>query len=507
VLAVLVFDQPLNIRKIGRGVSARRLAMANRIVAVVILLALCALFFFYGLGTGDLYRTESLRAILAAEFLRSGNWIVPTLYGEPFFTKPPGMYAAIALASWPAGEVSAWTARLPSALAATITVFLAYWYFGRQLGWRGGMVAAMVLPLSLMWLDKASAAEIDMLLVAWVAASLLFFFRALETPDRFRWWLAAFLCVAGGVLTKWTAPVFFYATAIALLWKRGDLRLLWCRQHLLSAALGAGVCLTWIAAAVAHAGWDAFYDTVRQEALVRLSPAQHQAPLGHHRVSAGLAILAHPFRVWAASLPISAFALPALWPGFARRWDERGRRLLEALHCWIWPSLFFWSVIPEHAVRHSFPLVPGIAGLAAFVWFGWLTGKVAWRLPRLTPRAALVCVLVLWLGVKLTIVHGVIPERDRKRATRAKGEQVAACMPAGQVLYLFRLKDEGLMFYYGGPVRRLPGPDHLPFAHEPLYCILQESEWRQWPRRRSAEVIVPLRDEQGDPIVLVRVTG
>src|SRR5437660_12858512 len=85
--------------------------------ALALLLIWCGSLFFYGLATGELYRTESLRAILAEEFLRSGNWMVPTLYGEPIFTKPPGMYAAIALFSWPFGAVSEWTARLPSAVA------------------------------------------------------------------------------------------------------------------------------------------------------------------------------------------------------------------------------------------------------------------------------------------------------------------------------------------------------------------------------------------------------
>src|SRR5579871_5321250 len=98
---------------------------------VAILLVLCVILFFYGLTEGELYRTETLRAIVAQQFLRSGNWLVPTLYGEPLFTKPPGMYAAIALCSWPFGGVSEWTARLPSALAATIAVFLFYSYFAR----------------------------------------------------------------------------------------------------------------------------------------------------------------------------------------------------------------------------------------------------------------------------------------------------------------------------------------------------------------------------------------
>src|SRR5205823_13992295 len=118
----------------------------------------CGWLFFYGLTEGEFYRTESLRAIVAAEFLRSGNWTVPTLYGEPLFAKPPGMYAAIALASWPFGGVAAWTARLPSALAATAMVLLFFSYFRRQLGHLAGIVAAVVLPMSFMWLDKATTA-------------------------------------------------------------------------------------------------------------------------------------------------------------------------------------------------------------------------------------------------------------------------------------------------------------------------------------------------------------
>ena len=92
----------------------------------LLLAGLCAFLFFYGLDAGELYRTESLRAIVAAEFLRSGDWIVPRLYGEPLLTKPPIAYAAIALASGPFGGVVEWTARLPSAVAATLVVFLVY---------------------------------------------------------------------------------------------------------------------------------------------------------------------------------------------------------------------------------------------------------------------------------------------------------------------------------------------------------------------------------------------
>jgi 4-amino-4-deoxy-L-arabinose transferase-like glycosyltransferase len=527
------------------------------ILIQALLLAYCAFLFLYGLGKGELYRTESLRAIIAAEFLRSGNWIVPTLYGEPLFTKPPGMYAAIALASWPLGEVTEWTARFPSAAAATIAVFLTYWYFRRTLGTQGGLLAAFILPASFMWLDKASAAEIDMLQAAWVTAAILFFLRGLENAEAkdaqggstgnrqpavaysavsirysvrgapyslrsapisgrsspFLWWLAALVCVAGGVLTKWTAPAFFYLTVVPLLWWRGRLRWLFSRAHILAAAAGAGVCLAWLVAAIRHAGWHPLYDTVSREALMRLLPSHYYRPYPWHET------LLHPVKVLVTNLPWSVCALLALRPGFGRSYEGGARRLLQALHCWTWPSLCFWTLIPEHAIRHSFPLFPGIAGLSAFVWLGWIRGEAIgsgffgerwlyfpWCRPIWKPPALpFTLLLALWLLIKLAFVHLVIPARNVNREPRAKGQLLARLVPEGQVLYLFRLKDEGIMFYYQRPVRRLPDPTCLPSTLKPLYCILDRSEWRGWKPNRPAEALQELTDEQGAPIVLVKL--
>ena len=110
---------------------------------VALLMVWCALLFFVGLGSGELYRNEGLRALVARELLRGGHWAVPTLHGEPLLTKPPGMSAAIALASLPAGRVSPASARLPSALAATLTVLLFYATFARLLGRSAGLAAAV----------------------------------------------------------------------------------------------------------------------------------------------------------------------------------------------------------------------------------------------------------------------------------------------------------------------------------------------------------------------------
>jgi hypothetical protein len=326
------------------------------------------------------------------------------------------------------------------------------------------------------------------------------------TGLRWFWWLAALLCVAGGVLTKWTAPAFFYGMAIPLLWKRGRLRLLFGKHHLSSAALGAGLCFLWIGAAMSITGWQPFYDTVKREALQHLSP-------GHHpRSYPWRETLAHPLKILATNLPWSFLALLTLRPGFARLWNAKERMLLDALHCWIWPNLVLWSIIPQHSVRHSFPLFPGFAGLAAMVWLAWFTGRlkpprIPYCTPTFRPRAAFATALILWLGVKLAFVHAVIPAREGNRAPQAKAELLREHVPENQILYLFRLKDEGILFYYGREARRLAGPAHLPSSSVPLYCILDRTEWDEWQPRRVFEPIQELCDEQGDPIVLVKTVS
>ncbi len=488
--------------------DAPSVSRLQRIGPVLCLLVLCGVLFFHGLNASELYQTESLRAILAAEFLRSGNWIVPTLYGEPLLTKPPGMYAAIALASWPFGQVSAATARLPSALAATATVFLFYAVFARRLGRRTGLVAAALLPSSVFWLQRVPSAEIDLVQLAWVAAALLCFLRALEIAEspkdqrfwrKWLWWQLALLCVAGGLLTKWTAPAFFYLTVVPLLWRRGRLRLLLRPTHLLSVFVAALPCLAWAASAAALIGWEPFLDAVRREALPRLSPVHHTRPYPWHELAT------FPLSFLASNLPWLAAALWTLSPRFASLWDERGRRLLQLLHCWTWPNLLFWSVVPGHHLRHALPLQPGLAGLTALVWIAWLDGRLRWPLPVLRPRYVFVTLLALWLVAKLVFVMAIVPNRDTVRALSHKGRQIAALVPPQRTLHLFRLKDEGILFYYGRPARRLPAPAFLPTSESGTYCLLTESEFHYWTGPCAVEVVLQLSDEQGHPIVLVKM--
>jgi 4-amino-4-deoxy-L-arabinose transferase-like glycosyltransferase len=473
------------------------------LLLAVFVVVLCLL----GLSRENLIRNEGLRAQLAAEALATGNWLVPTLHGEPYLAKPPGMTVAIVLASLPVGRVTPLTARLPSVVAGLIVVMLFYRTFSRYLDRRAGLIAAAILPCSGLWLERLPSAEIDLVQLAWVTGSLVCLLRAVEASDFlpsgpkrggrsiWLWWLAALACVAGGLFTKWTAPAFFYLAAVPFLARQRRLALLVRLPHLTAAGLVAILALGWLALAGRRAGWQTLIDTIGREALLRLSPAHHPRPYPWKE------LLTFPLEFLAADLPWSLAPFLALAPSFTRLWDERTRRLLLLCQSWLWANLIFWTFAPGHRARHMLPSQPAIAALAALVWIAWLAGK--WRpIPLLAPGRALVALLAAWLAVKVVFVERIMPERDVHRQPKRAGETLARVVPPGEMLHLFRLKDAGLMFYYARPAQRVAALGSLPAGS---LCLLTEAEWQL--RQDRVEVLASLSDGRGWPLVLVRLVG
>src|SRR5205823_1857523 len=143
---------------------------------------------------------------------------------------------------------------------------------------------------------------------------------------------------------------------------RGRLRTLGSWQHLVSAAIAIMICLAWVGAAVHHEGWDVVWSTVEREGGDRLIPEHGGRPYPWGET------VIHPAKLLVTMLPWSLLALWSLRPSFGRLLTSPERRMWQALHCWVWPQVLFWSLLTEHTPRHSFPLFPGLAGLAALVW-------------------------------------------------------------------------------------------------------------------------------------------
>ncbi|TAL15936.1 phospholipid carrier-dependent glycosyltransferase [bacterium] len=74
---------------------------------------------------------EGRRAEVAREVAASGNWLVPTLEGEPFVTKPPLSYWLMAAVFTVTGRATEGTARIPAVLATLATLLLVAGIAGR----------------------------------------------------------------------------------------------------------------------------------------------------------------------------------------------------------------------------------------------------------------------------------------------------------------------------------------------------------------------------------------
>jgi hypothetical protein len=136
---------------------------------------------------------------------------------------------------------------------------------------------------------------------------------------------------------------------------------------------------------------------------------------------------------------------------------------------------------------------------------GWcvIEGLRACRVSR--PGVLLLCAVLTWIICKFAFVHIFVPYRNGSREPQVKAAQLARHVPEGKTLYLFRLKDEGIMFYYGRPVLRLRGWEELPDQQDLVYCAVIEAERQHLQSRSDWEVVleVPLVDEQGEPMILL----
>jgi 4-amino-4-deoxy-L-arabinose transferase-like glycosyltransferase len=165
---------------------------------------------------------EGRYAQIPREMLAAGEWIVPTLQGEPYLDKPPLFYWLV-MVSYAVFGFHEWTARLVPALAMQASVLVCYWLGRRMIGERAAFWGALLLTVSPIFLGVGRLLTLDGVLTFWITLALMAAYRAISIePDaqardkdasracasgseaRFciKWWLIAAMACGLGVLTK-----------------------------------------------------------------------------------------------------------------------------------------------------------------------------------------------------------------------------------------------------------------------------------------------------------------
>ena len=117
---------------------------------VVAALAAYFLFFFHLTGMGLIGPDEPRYAWIGREMARSGDWVTPRLWGEPWFEKPALLYWMTAIASR-LGLNEDWAPRLPVACLGLLFLVFFYWRMKAEFGRAEAAYATAVLATSAGW--------------------------------------------------------------------------------------------------------------------------------------------------------------------------------------------------------------------------------------------------------------------------------------------------------------------------------------------------------------------
>ena len=131
----------------------------------VIVFLLWAGIYLPSLGSPEFKGEEGRRVLPAVTMLETGNWIVPSVGGEDYYNKPPGINWLVAISFWVTGAHSELAARLVSAFFVLFFVSLLFLLPCRWLSLSGRLISAIIFFSKIIMVVKGRLIEIESVLV------------------------------------------------------------------------------------------------------------------------------------------------------------------------------------------------------------------------------------------------------------------------------------------------------------------------------------------------------
>ena len=325
-----------------------------------VLAGLTAVIYFSRIADLPIRGEETRRAMVAAEILRSGDWIVPRQQGAPFLSRPPVASWPIVWATWATGDLSLIAVRLPTILATLLTTLLVYGYSRQFLSRPGAISSGLIYATFAQVLQLGRVAETEATFTLFLEGALLVWhwgycrrWTALLT------WSFAYALLAVATLTKsLQAPVYFIGAVVLYLWWTRDLRFLFSSAHVVGIVVFAALFLAWQIPFYEQLDWTAVNKVWASDVGLRFSSLSPISVVAHW--------IGFPWKIAACLLPWSLLLPAYLWPKFRRSIGGAAPMVTYLVIAWLVALPTCW-LIPNARPRYLMPLYPLAAPLIGFV--------------------------------------------------------------------------------------------------------------------------------------------
>ena len=351
-------------------------------------------FLFFALtiniGTLTLYHEEPRRGIVTFEMLKTGEFLQPTVLGEPYYKKPPFHNWVLALSANFFGSVSEVTLRLPSVLSVLFTSLLIFWFVGRFFDRKRALFSAFIFPTFYVVLfGYGSKCEPDTLFTLLVSSSILLWFYLMERGRELPAWIVGYFLTSLATLTKGLPAVHFFLISVAVYFLLNrEFKRLFSLNHLFGFIVGL----------LPFGGW-LFSVRTDQAIYTLLSEVISRSPGHFNLLDTFMRYVSFPFRFLGATFPWSLIFIFHFFKRNLRPAESlKDRTLRFLLLSFLFNLLIYW-VFPGSRLRYVMPVLPFLAVLLAF-WLG--------ELSFVHKRAKDILRFTLELLVPIGIVAGVI---------------------------------------------------------------------------------------------------
>jgi len=467
--------------------------------AALVVFLVWAVIYLPALGSIAIKGEEGRRILPAIGMLKSGNYLVPEVGGNPYFRKPPLVNWLVAASFRIFGVRNEWTARLPSTVAV-LAVAIAFVTVARaSLGPRGSIIAALIWMTNIGMIEKGRLIEIEALYISLCGLAIIFWLSFLvQRKSPWLIWVPASIFLGLGLLAKGpTHLIFFYAIVFAVLWQMKEWRLLIHPAHFAGLAIMLGIFAAWAI--------PFLHSTTTHVAAVKWS----------NQFTGRLQGIDFKFVSWIQNTPRGLiYFLPwlLLFPfiRFSKFHDDAEQRLARALAWGIAVPFLAVNLVPGAVPRYSMPVMAPASWLLAMTYAGH---ALQWRRER-EAIGERTWAKIVALFVALGLVIGAIGYpltavvlRNRQQVKKAAAE-INSMVPPNETLYAVDPEYQPVFFYVKAPLNYVSDVQELPAdAHYFLVQSDKEAEATNTPRwaSRRAHLRARVRDYRKRELLLFEV--